>query len=327
MKINYWISGASGSWGNELIKQLLEKESTNKIVGYSRGEFAQVQTTRKFNTSKLEMLIGDVRDYDRVKETMKDANIVYHLAALKHLKLCQEQPNECVKTNINGSQNVIRSSLENKVDKCLLISTDKACEPNNIYGTSKYLAEQMFLQANNMSDTKFTVIRAGNVIGSAGSVIPFFIDKAKNGEPLPITDYNMTRYLMTLPDAINLVLRASDNIYGGETFVTKMPAAYIKDVAEVINTYYNIHTKKGKDIYPEIGKIPGEKLDEALISKHETEYTVEDDNFRIILPPNGILNDKYKSFQKMKEPYYRSNQEILNKTDLEKLLIKSSYLR
>lgn len=325
-KINYWISGASGSWGNELIKQLLSKKDTGKIIGFSRSEFAQVETTRRFNDCRLQMMIGDVRDYERITETMKNIDIVFHLAALKHLNLCQETPNECIKTNVYGSQNVIKSSIKNNVNKCILVSTDKASGPVNIYGTSKYLAEQLFLHANTISKTKFSVIRAGNVLASRGSIIPVFIKKAKNKEPLTITDYRMTRYFFTLPNAINLVLRASTNIQGGETFITIMPSAKIIDIAKTIWNFYNNKSIDNKH-FPEIGIISGEKIDETLVTKYEAVRTVVDETFRIILPMDGSLDDYYKDYSVMKETEYNSSQSLMGEKQIKELLQEAGYLK
>jgi len=324
------ITGGTGSWGHELTKQLLEKNEVKEIRIYSRGELAQVNMQRKFNNPKLKFIIGDVRNFDRLNDAMRDVNIVFHLAALKHVPICEENPWENVQTNIIGVENVIRSSINNHVNLVVDVSTDKACNPLNIYGASKSVGEKLFINANSRSNTtRFVCVRAGNVIGSNGSVIPFFVEKAKNGKPLPITDYEMTRYLMTLPEAISLVLKAANDCHGGEIFVTKMPAALILDVANIIWNFYN---KKNDYVvmektFPQIGIRPGEKLHEMLVSEYESPYTVEDDNFRIILPMNGSLDSKYKNFKKMKEKQYTSNDELMKSEEIKKLLHKAKVLK
>ena len=322
------ITGGSGSWGNELTEQLLKDDNIEEIRIYSRGELAQVNMKRRFNNHKLKFIIGDVRSLNRLNEAMKDVDTVYHLAALKHVPVCEENPWENVNTNIIGVENVIRSSISNDVKLVVDVSTDKACNPLNAYGASKSVGEKLIIQANQRSgDTRFVCIRAGNVIGSNGSVIPFFIEKAKNKEPLTITDYNMTRYLMTLSDAIGLVLKASNDCVGGEIFVTKMPAANILDVAEVINEYYNPKDFGDMTKYPKIGIRPGEKIHEMLVSEHEALYTIEDDHFRIILPMDGSLDSYYKKFKKMKEKEYTSNDILMTECSIRKILYKSGFLK
>jgi len=324
------ITGGTGSWGHELTKQLLEQKDIKEIRIYSRGELAQVNMQRKFNNPKLKFIIGDVRNFDRLNDAMKGVDVVFHLAALKHVPICEENPWESVNTNIIGVENIIRASIANNVELVVDVSTDKACNPLNVYGACKSVGEKLFINANNREgNTRFVCVRAGNVIGSNGSVIPFFVEKAKNGKPLPITDYEMTRYLMTLPEAIKLILKAIKGCYGGEIFVTKMPAALILDVANVIWNFYN---KKNDYVvmektFPQIGIRPGEKLHEMLVSEYESPYTVEDDNFRIILPMNGSLNSKYENFKKMKEKQYTSNDELMNVEEIKKLLIKAGILK
>lgn len=324
-----FISGGSGSWGQELTKQLL-KQNPKEIRIYSRGELAQVEMKRRFNNhEKLKLIIGDVRSLNRLNMSMKGVDVVFHLAALKHVPICEENTWESVNTNIIGVENIIRAAKTNKVKKVIDVSTDKACNPFNMYGACKSVGEKLIINANKNSTTKFVCVRAGNVIGSNGSVIPFFIDKAKKGKPLPITDYRMTRYLMTLPDAIELVLRATIDSYGGEIFVTKMSAANILTLAEVIKSFYDkdYQSMSANEIFPEIGIRSGEKIDEMLVSEHEALYTVEDKNFRIILPMDKSLDEKYEEYPVMSDKSYTSNDKLLDPVGILKLLEESGFLK
>ena len=310
------ITGGTGSWGHELTKQLLEKYNPKKIIIYSRGELQQVLMKRKFNDERLHFMIGDVRSLNRLNEAMKNVDIVFHLAALKHIPICEENSWESVNTNIIGVENVIRSAITNKVETVCDVSTDKACNPLNMYGACKSVGEKLMISANQREgNTKFVCVRAGNVIGSNGSIIPFFEELAKENKPLPITNINMTRYFMTLPQAISLVFEAMDKSVGGEIFVTKMPAMFIGDLAKVIWMKY------ASDVftYKDIGTRPGEKIHEMLVSEHESKRTVEDAHFRIILPEDGKYSALSK-LPKMKEKEYISNQETLDLNNIKKLL-------
>lgn len=318
------ITGGSGSWGNELTKQLLEKYNPKEIRIYSRGELAQVMMQRKFKDDRLKFIIGDVRSLNRMKEATQGVDIIFHLAALKHVPICEDNSWESVNTNIIGVENVIRSALSNGVSIVCDVSTDKACNPLNQYGACKSVGEKLIISANNRSgNTRFVCVRAGNVIGSNGSVIPFFEELAKQAKELPITDPEMTRYFMTLPQAITMVFKAVDKSYGGEIFVTKMPAAKIKDLAEVIWSHYN----SGNMYYNIIGTRPGEKQHEMLVSEHESKMTVEDDNFRIILPMNNSLSEKYQIYKCMVEEAYTSNDKLMNQEQIKELLQSAGYLK
>jgi len=284
------ITGGTGSWGNELTKQLLEKYSPKEIIIYSRWELAQVMMWRKFWEYKnIKYMIGDIRDLSRLSECMKHVDYVFHLAALKHVPVCEDYPEESVKTNVTWTENVVKAAKSNNVSVVIDVSTDKACNPINVYGSCKSLWEKIMIQANDEhSDTKFVCIRAWNVMGTNGSIIPFFKDLLQNTDkPLPITDIEMTRYFMTLSDAINLVFKATDNCFGGEVFVTKMPACRIIDLAKVLSKDHNKEL-----IYKVVGIRPGEKLHEELVSEYEAINTVEDENFRIILPMTRKLDEK-----------------------------------
>ena len=313
------ITGITGSWGHELTKQLLEK-GVKKIIGISRGELQQVLMQRKFNNDKIEFKIADVRSLNRMSELFQNVDIVFHLAAQKHVPVCEDNPWESVNTNIIGVENVIRASISNNVETVIDVSTDKACNPLNHYGACKSVGEKLMISANyREGNTKFVCVRAGNVIGSNGSVIPFFEKLASQGKELPITDTEMTRYLMSLPQAIDLLFKAVNKAFGGEIFVTKMPAANLYSLAKVIWEHYNVSEMH----YKVVGTRPGEKKHEMLVSEHESNSTVEDDDFRIILPMNHLLDDNYKNSIPMREKEYTSNQSLMTEDEI-KLIIKSA---
>jgi len=319
-----FVSGATGSWGQTLINLLLKNYDVKQIICYSRNEYNQVLMKRKFHNSKLKFVIGDVRDLDAVKAATIDVDYIFHLAALKHVPICEELPNEAIKTNIIGTQNIITAAIENGVKKVIDVSSDKAVEPINLYGMTKSVGEKLTVQANTLTDiTKFVCIRGGNVMGSNGSVIPFFIDQIKNKGPLTITDKRMTRFFLTLEEAIQLLFKASENSIGGETFVMNMPACYITELAEVLMDVY------GKVDIKETGMRPGEKLDEVLVSEHESPLTYcYDKNYFVILPPqaSGALLDKYSNLQKFPHGEFSSKTTMLSKEEIKDMLKKGSFI-
>jgi len=292
------IDGGSGSWGNELTAQLLAKEP-KKIIIYSRGELAQVNMQRKFNNNIIEYVIGDIRDADAVDRLFqRGIDYVFHLAALKHVPVCENQPQEAIKTNINGTINLINAAIKYNVKKFIDVSTDKAVAPTNLYGMTKSVGEKLTIQANNLTnDTDFVCIRGGNVLGSNGSVVPYFIDQIKNNNKVTITDKTMTRFFLTLSEAISLLFQAVENSVGGETFVMNMPSFYIKDLAQVLIDHYGDETT----MIEEIGIREGEKIDEVLISEHESALSYKyNEDYYVILPTVKInknyshLNDSEK---------------------------------
>jgi FlaA1/EpsC-like NDP-sugar epimerase len=197
------ITGGTGSWGQTLTQMLLEKYNVKEIIIFSRGELQQVLMQRKFKNEKLKFVIGDIRDYESIKFATKKVDYIFHLAALKHVPICEDHPQEAIKTNINGTTNIVNASIENNVKKVIDVSTDKAVEPINSYGMTKAVGEKLIIQGNELSDyTKFVCIRGGNVMGSNGSVIPFFVEQIKTGGPITITDLRMTRFFLTLEEAI-----------------------------------------------------------------------------------------------------------------------------
>jgi UDP-N-acetylglucosamine 4,6-dehydratase/5-epimerase len=322
------IDGGSGSWGNELTTQLLER-NPKKIIIYSRGELAQVNMQRKFNNSTIEYVIGDVRDADAVDRLFNHKNIdyVFHLAALKHVPVCENQPQEAIKTNIVGTINLINSAMKYKIKKFIDVSTDKAVSPTNLYGMTKSVGEKLTIQANNLiDDIDFVCIRGGNVLGSNGSVVPHFINQIKTQNKITITDSTMTRFFLTLSEAISLLFEAAENSVGGETFVMNMPSFYIKDLAKVLIEFYgNSETK-----IEEIGIREGEKVHEVLISEHESINSYKfDDNYFIILPSIKI-NKSYSHLnnrEKVKFKTFSSADNIKDEQYLYKLLLKGGFLK
>ncbi len=318
------ITGWSGSWWNEITKQLLENYNPKEVIIYSRWELAQVMMSRKFSKYKnIKFIIWDVRDLERLVETTKCVDYIFHLAALKHVPICENNHWECIKTNINGSKNVIEAANINKIWNVIYLSSDKACNPINLYWNSKSISEKLIIDANfENKKTKFVCIRAWNVIWTNGSIIPFFIDILKNSsKPLPITDIWMTRYFMTLSEAINLIFKATKTSIGWEIFVTKMPSCHILELAEVLSNHYNKEFN-----YNVIWSRPWEKIHEELISEYEAINTVEDNEFRIILPDDKKIIKKYKNYPKMKEKKYTSNDILMNKNEIKNMLSNSWFL-
>lgn len=322
------VTGGTGSWGHELVTQLLTY-SPKEIRIYSRGELNQVNMQRQFCDDRLSFIIGDIRDLESITHATKGVDYVFHLAALKHVPICELQPNEAIKTNINGTQNLIKACISNKVKKVIDVSTDKAVDALNLYGMTKAVGERLIIQANLLSkDTKFVCIRAGNVLGSNGSVVPYFINLIHTAKEITITDPEMTRYFITLPEAIGLLFKAVEASHGGETFVMRMPAYRIMDVAEVLIEDSGIQDVGIKII----GMRPGEKLDEVLVSEYEAKTTYKyDDTYYVIMPTIEIegLKEYYqnKNLQKVDFVRYTSADVILEKEEVKKLLDKGHYLK
>lgn len=318
------ITGGTGSWGQTLTQMLLEKYDVKEIIIFSRGELQQVLMQRKFKNEKLKFVIGDIRDYESVKFATKKVDYIFHLAALKHVPICEDHPQEAIKTNINGTTNMVNAAIENNVKKVIDVSTDKAVEPINSYGMTKAVGEKLIIQGNELSEhTRFVCIRGGNVMGSNGSVIPFFVEQIKAGGPITITDLKMTRFFLTLEEAILLLFKAAEDSIGGETFVMNMPACYIKDVAEVLMDEY------GKVDILEIGSRPGEKLDEMLISAHESSLSYYyDQNYFVTLPTksNADLIEKYKNLKKFDREEFSSKTFLMNKDQIRGMLKKGKFL-
>lgn len=319
-----FITGATGSWGQTLIRILLEEHDVKEIICFSRGELQQVLMQRKFKSDKLKFVIGDVRDYEAVRFASKGVDYIFHMAALKHVPICEEHPQEAIKTNITGTTNIVNAAIENNVKKVIDVSTDKAVEPLNLYGMTKAVGEKLIIQANALSNyTKFVCIRGGNVMGSNGSVIPFFIEQIKSGGPITITDLRMTRFFLTLEEAIRLLFKASIDSLGGETFVMNMPACYIKELAEVLMDKY------GKVDIIETGSRPGEKLDEMLISQHDSALSYcYDNNYFVTLPVkhNEELLVRYNNLPAFPYPEFSSKTKIMDKKQIKEMLEKGNFI-
>lgn len=276
---NILITGGTGSFGKKYTEILLSKYKPNKIIIFSRDELKQYEMAQSFNQKCMRYFIGDVRDGDRLKKAMKDVDFVIHAAALKHVPIAEYNPMECIKTNIMGAQNVIDACLENGVKRVIALSTDKAANPINLYGATKLASDKLFVAANNLvggDDIKFAVVRYGNVIGSRGSVIPFFKKIVDDGATeLPITDTKMTRFLITLEDGVNFVLKNFERMQGGEIFVPKIPSMKITDLAHAIAP--NLPQKV-------IGIRPGEKLHEIMCPADDSHLTLEFSDHYVIKP-------------------------------------------
>lgn len=322
------ITGGTGSWGHELVRQLLN-ESPKEIRIFSRGELSQVKMEREFMDPRLKFIIGDIRDLEVLTTATQNVDYVFHLAALKHVPICELQPNEAIKTNIVGTQNLIKACIKNKVKKVIDVSTDKAVDALNLYGMTKAVGERLIIQANLLSEnTKFVCIRAGNVLGSNGSVVPFFVNQIRELKKVTITDSKMTRYFITLPEAISLLFKAVQASVGGETFVMRMPAYRIMDVAQVL-----IEDSGVKDVAIEtVGIRPGEKLDEVLVSEHESGHTYQyDETYYVIMPMIEVpkLKAHYVALNLAKVNFsrYTSADFVLGKEEVKKLLRKGNYLK
>ncbi len=311
------ITGWSWSWGNELTKQLLENYSPKEIIIYSRWELSQVLMKRRFSENKIiKYVIWDVRECEKLNESCRWVDYLFHLAALKHVPICENEPWESVKTNIMWTENVISASINNWVKMVVDVSTDKACNPINVYWSCKSVWERLIIQANKKhTDTRFVCVRAWNVMWTRWSIIPYFKNLLKENKSFPITNKEMTRYFMTLKQAILLLFKACDNCYGWEIYVTKMSACRILDLAKVLSNNYWKEFK-----YHEIGVRPGEKIHEELISEFEALNTVEDENFRIHLPVEWYLNEKYKKYKKMSDKKYTSNDYLMNEYEIRDIL-------
>lgn len=289
------VTGGTGSFGKKFIEVVLKKyPDVGRIIVYSRDELKQFEMSQTFNPIKypaMRYFIGDVRDKDRLKRACENVDIVIHAAALKQVPAAEYNPMECIKTNIFGAENVIDAALDMGVKRVVALSTDKAAAPINLYGATKLCSDKLFVAANNMKgqrDLKLSVVRYGNVMGSRGSVIPFFMNKRKSGE-LTITDERMTRFNISLEEGVEMVLHALENAWGGEIFIPKIPSYRINELAEAIGP----ECKKTV-----VGIRPGEKIHEEMITSSDSFNTVDVGTYYAILP----------------ETFRYTKQEYMNKT-------------
>jgi len=286
-----FITGGTGSFGKKFIETILNKYKAQRIIVYSRDELKQFEMQEKWPDNKntpMRYFIGDVRDYSRLKMAMTGVDIVIHAAALKQVPAAEYNPFEAVKTNVIGGQNVIDAAISSGVKKVIALSTDKAAAPINLYGATKLTSDKLFVAANNYkgkNDIQFSVVRYGNVMGSRGSVIPFFRKQKEEGI-LPITDKRMTRFTITLQQGVDFVLKCLGKMWGGELFIPKIPSYRILDVAKAI-------APKAK--YEFIGIRPGEKLHEEMITQTDSLNTIEFSNYYVILPSIPLWDiEKFK---------------------------------
>ncbi len=324
---NILITGGTGSFGQAFTEKILKKfPSINKIIIFSRDEFKQNNMSEKFNSvkekKKLRFFLGDIRDIQRLKIALQDIDIVIHAAALKQVPAAEYNPIEFIKTNVLGAQNLVEACLDNKVKQLVALSTDKAAAPINLYGATKLCSDKLFTAANNIKgkqDIRFSVVRYGNVAGSRGSVMPLFISQKKNNL-LKITDKSMTRFNISLDEGIETVLWTLKNMQGGEIVVPKLPSYRIMDLAKAISSKIKIKL---------IGKRPGEKIHEELITESDSGNTIDIGNYYLILPTNNLGDLKnfikrYKKLKFLKEFNYSSgkNKHFLKVNELKRILEK-----
>ena len=317
------ITGGTGSFGHRYVSTLLEQYDLKRLVIYSRDELKQYEMAMKFQGHEdvMRFFIGDVRDASRLKEATRGIDIKIHAAAMKHVPIAEYNPMECIKTNIYGAENVIQAALDNKVDYVMALSTDKAANPINLYGATKLVSDKLFVAANNMSGgrTKFAVVRYGNVVGSRGSVVPFFESLIKKGvESLPITHKDMTRFWITLQQGVDFVFKCMERMDGGEIFVPKIPSVRIVDLAKAM----------APDLPLEIiGIRPGEKIHEIMCPADDSHLTIEFDDYFVIAPSitfysrksdftESILQERGKIVEHGFEYNSGGNEEFLTKKEI-----------
>ena len=296
------VTGGTGSFGKSMVKKLLQDDQVRKVIVYSRDELKQFEMRSIFNSSKLRYFLGDVRDLQRLKQATDDVDVIIHAAAIKQSPAAEYNPMEAIKTNINGAENVITAAIDSGVQKVIALSTDKAANPANLYGATKLCSDKLMVAGNVLAGkhpTRFSVVRYGNVLGSRGSVIPFFKDQKKAGV-IPITDVRMTRFWLTIDEGVNFVLDRLSQMQGGEIFVPKIPSFKVVDVAQVVAPNVPI------DI---IGIRPGEKLHEVMITEDDSLFTFEFKDFYAILPPFLLENEHYLAQgSKVKPGFYFSSE-------------------
>jgi len=273
------ITGGTGSFGKQFVRTLLSRYKPKKIIIYSRDELKQFEMAQKYNDKSMRYFIGDVRDLERLKKAMNGVDYVVHAAALKHVPIAEYNPMECIKTNVMGAQNVIDAAMAEGVKKVIALSTDKAASPINLYGASKLASDKLFVAANNLrgeNDIAFSVVRYGNVLGSRGSVVPFFKKLiAEGAKELPITDERMTRFWITLQEGVDFVLKNFERMQGGEIFIPKIPSMKVIDMAKALAPDLPIKI---------VGIRPGEKLHELMCPKDDSHLTLEFDDHFVIKP-------------------------------------------
>lgn len=315
------ITGGTGSWGTELIRQLLSFYP-KKILVFSRNENSQVLLKRIFDKELkiIDFCIGDIRDKEALNSACKQVDYIFHLAALKHVSICEDQPLEAIKTNVIGTQNVIEASIDNHIKKVIYVSTDKAADPANTYGMTKSLGEKLIIHANERNlRTKFLCVRGGNVLGSSGSVLPLFINQLELKNQIVITDKRMTRYFVTPQKAIQILLQAAIIGIGGEIFIMHMRACKIVDLAEVLIEHFGkIDTK-----IIEIGARQGEKIHEVLIAKNEEPIAQVYNKDLIRIVPASTDHIKFQ----LPSVLLNTKDQLMTKKEIKELLIDGGFLK
>ena len=317
---NILVTGGTGSFGQAFVKCVLNLFKPKKLIVFSRDEQKHFEMSQKFRTKEFDSLryfIGDVRDFSRLEIAMRNVDIVIHAAAMKHVPTSEYNPLECVRTNIGGAENVVRAAIANKVKKVIALSTDKACSPINLYGASKLASDKIFIAANNLvgeNDTRFAVVRYGNVIGSKGSVLPTFKRLLDEGATeLPITDSRMTRFWITLNQGVKFVLSSSELMLGGEIFIPKIPSMKIVDLASHLAPNIKINI---------IGIRPGEKLHESMSTIDDSRHMLELGDRYIIVPSLAFWNhDNYfqEGAKNVEDGFYYSSNNNLDWLDTSNL--------
>jgi len=273
------ITGGTGSFGRQFVRTAMQRFKPKRVVVYSRDELKQYEMHQEFGAPCMRYFIGDVRDRDRLTQAMRGVDVVIHAAALKQVPAAEYNPMECVKTNVHGAENVIASAIDNEVERVVALSTDKAANPINLYGATKLVSDKLFVAGNNLAGghrTRFAVVRYGNVVGSRGSVVPFFRSLLANGKrELPITDPRMTRFWITLEQGVGFVLKSLELMQGGELFVPKIPSARITDLAEAMAPGFPTTV---------VGIRPGEKLHEVMCPRDDSHLTLEFSDHYVIRP-------------------------------------------
>ena len=316
------VTGGTGSFGNQFIRTALEKLELERLIVFSRDEFKQFEMQQQIKSPRLRYFLGDVRDRDRLRRALAGVDVVVHAAALKHVPSAEYNPFEVVKTNVLGAENVIAESIDAGVERVVALSTDKAVNPVNLYGATKLCSDKLFIAGNayvGKADTRFSIVRYGNVLGSRGSVVPFFMERRKSGT-LPITDPRMTRFWITLQQGVDCVLDSIQRMSGGEIFVPKVPSMKITELAAAI----------APDARMEIvGIRPGEKLHEVLVHEDDARSAVVTDTSYIILPQFLSWEDEtYRDVPRCPEGFRFSsdgNDWWLSRVELRELLTKMGY--
>jgi len=317
------LTGGTGSFGRQFVNNAVKKDVFSELIIYSRDELKQFELAEEIKSEKLKFILGDVRDFERLSSSLSGIDIVIHAAAMKQIPASENNPIEAIKTNILGAENIVRSSINNQVKNVIALSTDKAANPANLYGATKLCSDKLMISGNTMpgnTATKFSVVRYGNVLGSRGSVVPFFKEKSRSGV-IPITNTEMTRFWLTIEDGVDFVIKSLDRMRGGEIFVPKIPSFKVVDVAKVV----------APDAETEIiGIRPGEKLHEVMITEDDSFYTLEFDDYYAILSPELMKSDYYKKNGKQVKAGFRfssdNNEDWHTLETFKSTLIKNNLL-